>query len=1202
VHGGKGASPKLAALRDLEADFNLHKRAEKGQKQSSVAAGAAAEQGGRGRRFALGATLSPRGRALRLIAYTLGALAGLFGIGASLLWWRLASGPISLDLVTPWLTSAIEENFGSRHSVEVGGTVIEKDESGRTALRIRDIIVRDADGAVVASAPRAEVGISGAGLLTGHLRAASLNLVGAELSVRIETDGQVTVFAGADKRPIATAPAVAAEAIATSAEQLNPNDHSPAPPPAAQTGTAGLAAFLSWLDSLSALGLDGYELTEIGLKSGSLVVEDRRNGRRSDFQKINLSLTRPRAGEMVFSVGSDNAERPWALLARVRPIGEGRRALSFEAHKILLRDLLLCLRQGDDQVEADVPVTADLHGEMAADGSLDVASGRVLVGPGLVGDAVDPFSRVWIDRAEFNLDWDATRHSLMMPFQIVSGGNRFTLVAEAQAPQGATGDWGVSITGGTALLAPVGSADEPPLLLNRILVRGHFDGAKRRLDLEQIDIGSKDVGLAGNGGIDFSNPDPKIKLGIATRNLTYAEFKQLWPSFVNAPVRNWVLEHFYAGTVERVEIATNAPLSTMKDKGPPMPDDGISIELVAKSVTLQPLMELPAIKDADLVTRIVGRAVTVSLGKATAEISPGHRLTLSNGVFEIPDSQLHPPQARVRMRIEGPVPVAAELLASERLREFSGAPLDPATSRGTVTAQASLEFPVDLKLPKGSTTYALTADVANFAANFALDRSMASQRVEATSLRIVANNEGYQAKGDVRINGMPASVEYHKPKGNEDSDIRLQAVFDDAARSRLGFDLYGSVTGPIPVRFNGRIASSADRENRFAVDADLTQAKVDNLLPGWVKLPGKPVRANFTMITKGKAYRIEDLAVDGAGVSVKGGVEVDANGDIQSANFPVFGFAETDKVTLKADRGSDGALRAVLRGDVYDGRTFVRAILGGGSGEQKARQADNDLDLEVKIGAVIGFNGEALRGLDLRYSRRGGHVRNFSLNGKLGDTPLIGDFRGKGAGHPVIYFETKDAGALFRFTDTYPHMHGGEMWAAMDPPTAEQTPQDGQINIRDFTVRGEPQLDRVIAGVPNSPHEGVQAEFTRLRAEFTRSPGKLVIHDGVVRGPVIGATIDGLIDYDANDVHLRGTFVPLYGLNNAFGQIPIVGIFLGNGSNEGLFGITYEVVGPPGRSILRVNPASVLAPGLLRKFFEFPSVGAEHIPAPDLSR
>ena len=84
------------------------------------------------------------------------------------------------------------------------------------------------------------------------------------------------------------------------------------------------------------------------------------------------------------------------------------------------------------------------------------------------------------------------------------------------------------------------------------------------------------------------------------------------------------------------------------------------------------------------------------------------------------------------------------------------------------------------------------------------------------------------------------------------------------------------------------------------------------------------------------------------------------------------------------------------------------------------------------------------------------------------------------------------------------------------------------------------------------------------------------------------ATIEGHIDYAANDVRMRGTFVPLYGLNNMFGQIPIFGLFLG-GSNEGLLGVTYEVVGPPGAPVLRVNPISAVAPGLLRKFFEFPT-------------
>jgi hypothetical protein len=113
-------------------------------------------------------------------------------------------------------------------------------------------------------------------------------------------------------------------------------------------------------------------------------------------------------------------------------------------------------------------------------------------------------------------------------------------------------------------------------------------------------------------------------------------------------------------------------------------------------------------------------------------------------------------------------------------------------------------------------------------------------------------------------------------------------------------------------------------------------------------------------------------------------------------------------------------------------------------------------------------------------------------------------------------------------------------------------------------------------------------EFSRMRVEFIRSPGRFTVRDAVVRGPAIGATMDGVIDYAASDVRLRGTFVPLFGLNNMFGQIPIVGLFLG-GDKEGLVGITFEVVGPPGAPMLRVNPMSALAPGLVRKVFEFPS-------------
>src|ERR1700684_2516935 len=158
---------------------------------------------------------------IRRVGIGSAAAAAVVLLGVFALLWRLSSGPIQFDVATPWLTAAIKENFGSQHQVQVGGTQIERTANGGAAVRIRDIVVRDPDGTVVASAPKAEVRVSGMSLFSGHMRAESLNLVGAEMDVRIEQDGGVTIFAGADKRPIATAavPASAAAALLRSAQE-----------------------------------------------------------------------------------------------------------------------------------------------------------------------------------------------------------------------------------------------------------------------------------------------------------------------------------------------------------------------------------------------------------------------------------------------------------------------------------------------------------------------------------------------------------------------------------------------------------------------------------------------------------------------------------------------------------------------------------------------------------------------------------------------------------------------------------------------------------------------------------------------------------------------------------------------------------------------------------------------------------------------
>src|SRR5262245_6883555 len=280
------------------------------------------------------------------------AIVGVLG-----LWWRLSSGPIELDLATPWLKGAIEENFGGNHSVVVGGTQLERDERGRTSLRLRDIVVRDVDGAVVASAPKAEVGLSGKNLLMGRLRAQSLNLVGAEMSVRIETDGRLTVFAGADKRPIATAAPTAGSPI------ISAPGSATTPQTVMHTEFESLAGIMARIDAVGETGLDGHDLRELGLKNGNLVVDDRRDGKQWKFEGINVSLTRPRQGGVVFRLESEAPERPWVLSAAMRPLADGTRSVGIEARRVSARDILLALRLNVGNFDIDLPLSASIRAE-----------------------------------------------------------------------------------------------------------------------------------------------------------------------------------------------------------------------------------------------------------------------------------------------------------------------------------------------------------------------------------------------------------------------------------------------------------------------------------------------------------------------------------------------------------------------------------------------------------------------------------------------------------------------------------------------------------------------------------------------------------------------------------------------------------------------------------------------------------------------
>ena len=61
---------------------------------------------------------------------------------------------------------------------------------------------------------------------------------------------------------------------------------------------------------------------------------------------------------------------------------------------------------------------------------------------------------------------------------------------------------------------------------------------------------------------------------------------------------------------------------------------------------------------------------------------------------------------------------------------------------------------------------------------------------------------------------------------------------------------------------------------------------------------------------------------------------------------------------------------------------------------------------------------------------------------------------------------------------------------------------------------------------------------------------------------------------------------PIYALNSALGNAPIIGDILVGKKGEGLLAFSYRVSGETGNPSVFVNPLSALTPGIFRQIFQ----------------
>ena len=79
--------------------------------------------------------------------------------------------------------------------------------------------------------------------------------------------------------------------------------------------------------------------------------------------------------------------------------------------------------------------------------------------------------------------------------------------------------------------------------------------------------------------------------------------------------------------------------------------------------------------------------------------------------------------------------------------------------------------------------------------------------------------------------------------------------------------------------------------------------------------------------------------------------------------------------------------------------------------------------------------------------------------------------------------------------------------------------------------------------------------------------------------------VEGTINEATDQIDLVGVISPLQALSKPIAQIPLLREILTGGKDEGIFAMTFQVEGTLDEPDFKVQPLSLLAPGILRKIF-----------------
>nr|WP_298100340.1 DUF3971 domain-containing protein [uncultured Shinella sp.] len=737
-----------------------------------------------------------------------------------------------------------------------------------------------------------------------------------------------------------------------------------------------------------------------------------------------------------------------------------------------------------------------------------------------------------------------------------------------------------------AITRPVDTGEAP--IRFDAKVNGYYLAKAKSLRFEEMAVASDKGSIAGSLALQFGEKEPEVSFVMIASELQSVAIKQFWPFWMAKTARSWVAKNIFGGTVTNGRIEFYLAAGRKREPGVPMhlTADELKIDFDIKGARMNIAGDIPPLRDTSGTFRLRGPRTEIGITGGTAYFPSGRSVALAGGTFVLPDNYTKPLMADMDIDVAGNADAIAELVTYRPIRALPATGFAPDDFSGLVKAKVKAHFGVISSHNPPPPQWTATLDLDDVDVH----KPIAGREVTALHGTLAIDPERADLKAKADIDGVTLDLELVEPVNKAAGVTRqtvLSGTLDNKDRRKLLPGLDDIVEGEVSIRME------QEGDGPRTVEADLGAAAVSAPWLGWTKGAGIGGKVTLTADTKDGTTRVSDFRFTGDGFNVAGdlvfhGVALD------SASFSTLQLSADDRFRLAVDRNKSG-LTVAVNGESAD----VRAVLAwlkradSGGGERKSKLG---MSFKAKLGRAVGFNGESLNNVSLSYSTTGSRIAAIDLSAVTENgAPVVGQMVQSG-GSDAIQLTSGDAGAVARFADIYSHMRGGLLNVRLRETT--NSGWRGSVDIRNFALVGEERLRSLVStptgGDGRSLNDAVRKEIDVSAVKFSRGfaqvrvgGGTLALENGVVRGESVGATFQGVVRDANGQTEMTGTFMPAYGLNRLFAELPLIGIILGNGNDRGLIGITFKLSGPFDKPRLNINPLSIIAPGVFRNIFEF---------------